>query len=483
MLKHLEVAYNSILVERRKQLHQRVGAAIEQLYASSTDDHVAELARHYGRSGNLPESLEYYERAGRQGVQRSAYGEAMRDFRTALELLQRLPQSAERDQRELALQTSLGPVLYATKGWAAPETEKVHLRAHELARTGGTPEQRFSALVGWWGIAYAGARLSVARERLKEILDFIKEQPEPAFVLETCHHEWSVALSAGELDAAQRHVERGLALYEAQLRSITVPLYTAHHPAVCGHGWGAFVLWLRGFPDAAQRHANQAVSLAQELRDSLSFAWALGTRAQVHQVMREVQPALEAAEAAIARAEGFPNVLLWARIVGGWARAELGSTEEGVGQIREAIAALSAGPGELWRTYHLAQLAEACGKADRIAEGLAAIAEALDLVQQNGERWWEAEILRLQGELLLGQNNSGVVEAESCFEHAIQVALEQGAKSLELRAVMSLSRLWQSQGKEQQAHPFLAQIYGQFTEGFDTADLKDAKALLDELGN
>jgi predicted ATPase len=284
----------------------------------------------------------------------------------------------------------------ATQGWAAPETEKVYVRAHELARTSGSREQWFSSLIGWWGLAYVGGRLSLAREPLMEILDFIREHPNPTFVLEARHHQWSVALSAGELDAAQRHVEDGLALYEAQLRSIPLPLYSAHHPAVCGHGWGAFVLWLRGFPDAAQRHANEAVSLAQELRDSLSLAWAFGTRAQVHQVMREVQPAMEAAEAAIARAEGFPNVLLWARIVKGWALAELGRGEEGVGQIREAIAASSAGPGELWRTYHLAQLAEACAKADRIGEGLATIAEALDLVQQNGERWWEAEIVRLK---------------------------------------------------------------------------------------
>jgi class 3 adenylate cyclase/tetratricopeptide (TPR) repeat protein len=403
----LEIAYNTILVERRKQLHERVGTAIEQLYASSIEDHLAELAHHYGRSGNLSKALEYNERTGRQAVERSAYGQAMRDFTTAMELLQRLPQSAERDQRELALQTNLGPVLYATKGWAALETEKVLLRRHELAKTTGTAEQRFAALVGWWGIAYVSGKLSEARERLKEILDFVRKHPDPVFVLEACHHEWSVALSAGELDAAERHVERGLALYEAQLRPILRGAsYSAHHPGVCGHAWGAFVLWLRGFPAAAQRHANQAVSLAEELRDSLSLAWALGTRAHVHQVMREVQPALEAAEAAIARAEGFPNVLSWARIVRGWAMAELGKADEGAGQIREAIGSLSAGPGQFWCTYFLAQLAEACGKADRAGEGLRAIAEALEFIQQNGERWWEAEILRLQGELLLRQNDS-----------------------------------------------------------------------------
>jgi predicted ATPase len=475
-----EVAYNALLLERRKLLHERAGVALESMFAGQLEDHLEELARHYSRTDNVRKAIEYLRRAGEQAIQRSAYGEAMQDFTAALELLQRLPQNAERDQRELALQTSLVPVLMATKGWAAPETEKVHHRAHELARTSGTPEQRFSALVGGFGLAYVSGRLSLARERLKQILDFTREHPEPAFVLETCHHQWSVALSAGELDAAQRHVERGLALYEEQPRSIPVPLYSAHHPAVCGHGWGAFVLWLRGFPDVAQRHANQAVSLAQELGDPLSLAWALGTRAQVHQIMREAQPALEAAEAAIAKAEDFPNVLLWARIVRGWALAELARADEGLGLAREAIAALSAGPGDFWRTYFLAQLAEACGKADRIGEGLEAIAEALDLIQQNGERWWEAEIVRLRGELLLKQNDSNAAEAQSCFERAIQIA-QQGAKSLELRAALSLARLLASQGEGDKARPMLAEIYNWFTEGFDTADLKDAKALLDEL--
>jgi class 3 adenylate cyclase/predicted ATPase len=476
-----DVAYNSVLIERRKALHEQVGEAIERLFADRLDHYVTELAHHYSHSDRIVKALEYQERAGRQAVQRSAYDEATRDFTTALELLPRLPQNAERDRRELALQTSLAPVLMATKGWAALETEKVWLHVYELAKTMGTPEQRFSSLVFWYGSAYVGGRLPVARERLKEVVDFIREHPDPVFVLETCHLEWSLALSYGELDVALHHVERGLALYEAQLRSIPVPLYTAHHPAVCGHGWGALAFWLRGFPDAAQRHANQAVSLAQDLQDSLSHAWALGTRAQVHQVMREVQPALEAAEAAIARAEGFPNVLLWARIVRGWALAEIGSAEEGVGQIREAIAAMSAGPGEMWRTYDLAQLAEACAKADRIGEGLATIAEALDLIHQNGERWWEAEIVRLRGELLLRQGDSKAAEAQSCFERAMQIAHKQEARSLELRATTSRARLLATQGKRDEARAMLAEIYNWFTEGFDTADLRDAKALLDEL--
>ncbi|MGC2305920.1 ATP-binding protein, partial [Candidatus Binatus sp.] len=479
-----EVSYNSILHERRKHLHEYIGAALEKLHSSSIDDHIDGLAHHYGRSGNSLKALEYQERAGRQAVQRSAYGEATRNFTVALEFLQRLPPSAERDQRELALQTSLGPVLMATRGWSALETEWAFRRAEELAETGGTPDQRFALLVGLFGIFYVGGNLTAAREWLKEILEFTKQYPQPAFVLETCHHEWSAALSAGELDAAQQHVDRGLALYEAQLRSVPIPLYTAHHPAVCGHGWGALVLWLHGFSDAARRHANRSISLAQELEDPLSLAWALNTRALVHQVMREVQPSLEVAEAAITKAEemGFLHVLWNARIAKGWALAELGRTEEGVAQIHEAIAALSAARAELWLTQDLAVLAEVYAGARRLDEGLKTVAEALDLVQRSGESFWEAEIHRLRGELLMRQNPSDCVGAKQCFELAIQTAHKQGAKSLELRSTTSLARLLRDTNRRDEARTMLAEIYNWFTEGFDTADLKDAKTLLEELG-
>jgi predicted ATPase len=478
-----EVAYNSVLLERRKQLHEQIGAAIEALYANSIDDHLDELTEHYGRSGDRRKALKYLEQAGRQALQRSAYGEAMRDLTHALELLQQLPRDAERDQREFALQISLGPILMATKGWTAPETELAYHRAEDLlAVTGATLEQRFTLLAELFGLAIVGGKLRAARERLKPILEFAKEHPEPAFVLEACHYEWSVALSAGELETAQDRIEEGLAFFEADLRSVPVP-YSGHHPLVCGHGWGAFVFWLRGYPDAAQLHASKAVSMAQELGDLPSVTWALGTEAQVDQIARRVETALEMAEAAIALAdkESFPYFASHGRIVKGWALAQLGRTAEGVAQIREALAMASARGDELLRPYNLAQLAEAYGAAGRISDGLEATAEALGLAQQSGETWWEAEIHRLRGELLLKQDRANSAEALVSVERAIEIARKQGAKSLELRATTSLARLLAKQGKRDEAHAMLADIYNWFTEGFDTADLKDAKALLDEL--
>ncbi|MGB9380897.1 adenylate/guanylate cyclase domain-containing protein [Candidatus Binatus sp.] len=479
-----EVSYNSVLMERRRQLHGRIGAALEGLYTNSIDDHLDELAHHYGRSGNSAKALDYLESAGLRAVRRLAYGEAMRNLAAALELLERTPSSPERDRREFALQTSLGPALMATKGWAAPETERAYLRAERLAETGATPEQQFALLVGLFGLLYVGGNLSGARERQKPIWDFVDRHPDPVFLLEAIHHDWSVALSAGELEAAQRHVERGLKLFESKLRSVAVPLYTAHHPAVCGYAWDAQLSWLRGRPDAARRCAERAVSLANELGDSMSAAFALYEKALVHRMMLEPKLALEIAGAAINTAEdvGFLYVLRHARVVKGWALTELGRAEEGIGQIREETDALSANREELWLTLSLATLADACLRAGRIEHGLKAIGDALDLVRRSGECFWEAEINRLRGELLLGQSPSDPALARASVEHAIEKARQQGAKSLELRATTSLARMLMSTDRRDEARAMLAGIYNWFTEGFDTADLKDAKALLEELG-
>ncbi len=478
-----EVSYNSLLQEQRRQIHGQIGEALEKLNAPSIDDHLDELAHHYSRSGNSAKALDYHERAGLRAVQRSAYGEAMRHFTAALELLERMPSDGERDRREFALQTSLGAVLMATKGWAAEETERAYFRAEALAATGATPEQQFALLTGLFSLAYVGGNLNAARERLKQIWYFVDRHPDPVFVLDATHHDWSLALSAGELENSQRYIERGLELFESKLRSATVPLYAAHHPAVCGYAFGAQVLWLRGRPDAARHYANQTISLARELGDAMSAAFALGMKAAVHRMMQEAQPALETAKAAMSEAEelGFLHVLHYAAIMKGWALTELGRADEGLALTREHIEALSASRSGHFLTLHMATLADACLSAGRIEQGLKAIGEALDLVRRSGECFWAAEIHRIRGELLLHQSPSDPALARASVEHAIEVARQQGAKSLELRAACSLARILRESARRDEARAMLAEIYNWFTEGFDTADLKEAKVLLEEL--
>ncbi len=514
-----EVAYNSILIERRKRVHERGGQALESLFAGQLEDHLDELAHHYGRSNNLEKAVEYLGRAGRQAILRSAHTEAIGLLTSALELLPRQPAGPERGQLELELLTALGPVLMTTKGWAAPEVEKVYVRAHELSQWSGLPTQRFSALMGLYGRALHQGKLQAAREREEQLLSLAQQQQEPALLLEAHHACWSTALSLGELAAVQAHIEKGLALYDPRLHRSNAQLFTGHDPAVCGLGWGALTSWLRGYPAQALRGNDKALSLARELGHPFTVVFSLTNAAQLHQLLREGPAAKEQVEAAVALAVegGFPYFLPWGLVLRGWVLAEQGQAEEGLARVREGLAALRATENELWRSYGLSWLAETCGRAGQIDEGMAALAEALAIVQKNAEHWWEAELYRLKGELLLrgqaersgaehasealrseqrsprradnesslrgasGIVDSNAAEAQSCFQRAIEVARQQSAKSWELRATASLARLLRDTNRRDEARTILAGIYNWFTEGFDTADLQDAKSLLEEL--
>jgi class 3 adenylate cyclase/predicted ATPase len=484
-----EVAYGMVLQDRRKALHGRTAQTIETLYRGRLAEHYSELAYHYTRSGNTEKAVDYLQLAGQQAVQRSAYTEALNHLLTAFDLLKTLPDAPARAQQELALQTTLGPLLMVTKGWAAPELERVYVRAHELSQQTGATTQRFSALMGLYGLALVQSKLQAAHEREEQLLSLARQQHDPALLLEAHHACWSTALSRGELSVAQAHMEQGLALSDPQLRHSQAWLYTGHDPGVCARVWRALIAWLQGYPAQALQSAQTALTLAHELGHPFTVAFVLSNTAQLSQFRREGPAAQERAEAALTLAaeHGFPSWLAWGSMLRGWGLAEQGQVEEGIGQLRQGLAAYQATGAELWRSYFLSLLAEGYRQAGQREDGLSVVAEALAQVDRTGERFYEAELHRLKGELTLQSNveklEPGVQqEAEECFHQAIEVARHQQAKSLELRAVMSLSRLWQQQGKKDEARQLLTEIYGWFTEGFDTKDLHEAKALLDELG-
>ena len=238
-----------------------------------------------------------------------------------------------------------------------------------------------------------------------------------------------------------------------------------------------------GYPDQALVKSREALTLAQEVSHSFSLGFALYFAAQLHQHRREVQATYERAEVAITLSSewGFPTWLANGTVLRGWALAVQGQGEEGMAQVRQGLAAHRATGEELIQPYFLALLAEACQHAGQTEEGLAVLAEALAVVDRTTERWWEAELYRLKGEFLLAHSAAQHAEAETCFRQALDITRHQQAKSLELRAAMSLARLWQRQGKRAAARALLAEVYDWFTEGFDTADLQDARALLREL--
>jgi len=245
----------------------------------------------------------------------------------------------------------------------------------------------------------------------------------------------------------------------------------------------AWILWWLGYPDQARQQSHEAITLAQERAHPHSLAWALFYAALLHCLCRKGQAAQERAEAtiALARQQEVPGMLARRTILRGWVLAEEGQRAEGIVQMRQGLAALQAAGLGLLRPLFLVLLAEVCGHMGQADEGLSILDEARALAQKHGARYYEAELHRVRGELLLMRAMEPHAEAEACFQHALEVARRQQAKSLELRAAMSLSRLWQRQGKRDEARQPLAEVYGWFAEGFDTADLQEAKVLLEDL--
>jgi predicted ATPase len=287
----------------------------------------------------------------------------------------------------------------------------------------------------------------------------------------------------GAWPAARRHLEEGIARYTPDLRRAQVFRIGQDLGAGC-RLYAALTLWFLGYPEQALAHAHEALALAQDLSHPFTLAWAQALGAMVYHMRRDVSAVYEHAEAAVAlsTAQGFP---LWGAMGmcgRGWALAMQGRGEEGVAQVRQGIAAWRATGAAIVVPWFCILLAEISDHLGHLADGLQALAEAHTLVEQHEDRWWEAEISRLRGVLLLRQTGTPPAEAEAWLQRALDVAHRQEAKSLERRAAMSLARLWQQQGKQAEARALLAPIYGWFTEGFDTADLQEARALLEELG-
>jgi len=498
-----EVAYNSLLLERRRMLHEQTAKAAETLFHNRLEDHYDELAHHYSRSGNIQKAIEYLGLAGQQAMQRSANAEAITHLTAALELLKTLPDTLERTQQELTLQLLLGASLIATKGWADPEVERVYARARRLCRHVGETPQLFPVLWGLYSFYITRVELQTARELEEQLLSLAQSVQDPV-ILMGAHYMLGLTtfFFLGEGVSARAHFERVVAFYNPQQHS-SYALLLGQDLGVSCFSYGAQVLWLLGYPDQALKSSHEALRLVREMSHFPSLALALYVAASIHQFRREGRAAQERAETAMALsdAQGFPIWLAWATIMRGWALAEQGQGEEGIAQIRQGLASWRAMGAEVARTFGLALLSEAYGKVGQAEEGLSVLAEALPTVENTGEHYYEAELYRLKGTLTLQQfkvqgskfkvanpqyptpSTQAEAEAEACFHKALDIARRQQAKSLELRAVTSLARLWQQQGKKEEAWHMLAEIYGWFTEGFDTADLKEARALLEELNH
>jgi predicted ATPase len=477
-----QVLYERLGSARRVQLHRRIGARLEAGYGNRAGELAAQLAVHFERGGEMSQAVHYWQQVGATASRRHAHHEAIAALRKGLALLATLPDRRERTQQELALQLPLGELLMAAKGMAALDVGEVYTRARALCHQLGEPPQAFQVLQGLYRFHEAQARLSTAAALAQQLFDLATRQPGLGLVWEGRFALGSVAFFHGDLVTARVHLEESLRLSETWQPA--PPTFAGGlDPRVQTLDRLALVLWGLGYADQAQRRSQTALTLAQQGGHPPTQVFAELMAAILSQCQREVTATHVRAEAvrAVAAEQGLVHRGGHGDLLQGWALAMRGDAIAGVAQIRQGLA-VSHGEGlNVFRPYFLALLAESYGLAGQPDPGRQALAEALTLVGETEERWWEAELHRLQGALWLQLPSADVRQAEACFQRALDVARRQQAKALELRAAMSLARLWQSQGKPQAAYDLLAPVYAWFTEGFDTADLQETKALLEEL--
>jgi len=487
-----QVLYERLPAARRARLHQSIGEWGEKALSARVKESAAELAMHFERGQDHPRAIEYLTQAADNAMRRQAPHEAVVLLERSLTLLKNLPDSPDRAQHELALLVALGVPLLMTKGYAAEDVQRTYARARELCRQIGESPQLLPALAGLFRFYFVRADLQAARALGEQILR-LAEQTGDRLVSLVAHSLLGPPfLSVGEFTAAREHMEKGIALYDPSEHHFMVSIY-GDDPGVTSHSFAGMSLWFLGYPDQALTHVQKALTVAKEIGSPYCETFALDFVTWVHVLRREERDAQAAVDALmrIAPGHGFRFLLADNQVLHGWILAAQGMAAEGLRQVQAGIAAYEATGAVMSGPAHRLLLVKVYGKAGQCDEALAALAAAREAMEQTGERTYEAEMHRLEGELTLDRSQrtgrkrqvatAAAAAAEACFHKAIEVARRQRAKSLELRAVMSLSRLWQQQRKRQQAHRLLAEIYGSFTEGFDTPDLRDAQTLLAEL--
>jgi predicted ATPase/class 3 adenylate cyclase len=483
-----DAAYASLLRTTRRQYHRRIAQALTEHFPATVETAPELLAHHYTQAGMIAESVPCWLRAGERALRSSANPEAIAHLTTGLEVLAGLPAGPERAGMELQFRLAIGPAYMAIRGWAAPEVEACYQRARELCRELGDTPQLVPVLHGLWTYHIVRAQHGSAFALGKQVLELGIATDDDALLLQgNMELGWS-RFFRGQLEQAREHLERVLALYEHERHSSHVFTY-GDNPATSARSNLAQVLWLLGYPDQSLRYSEENLVILRSLlvNHPYSIAFGLDLAAVVRQYRSDAPATRALVDEALmlSEANGLAFIGAMASMLKGWMLAQQGDLAEGIAQMRHGLAAQVATGAELARPYWLCLIAEACLESGAAREGLALLDEAEAAVEQTQERYWEAEIYRLRGRLVLAASEpiapAVVRSAEASYRRALEVARRQRARSLELRAAVSLSQLWQAEGREREARELLAPLYEWFSEGRDTPDLRAAAALLAQL--
>ncbi|MBN2408203.1 MAG: hypothetical protein JXE07_00580, partial [Candidatus Aminicenantes bacterium] len=473
--------YNSLDAVERAHLHEQVGTVLENLYGDETDEISVQLARHFTEAGNAPKAIEYLQKAGQRAVRLSANEEAIAHYRKALDLLLKHPESPERDLQELALQLALYIPEGSLRGIGSPDGTRAILRAQELCERIGENPQIFAALVllsFYYGFGRADYRKALGlQERIARIAEKTGDPLQQAICSYTT--TWPL-LNVGELTKTVDHARQMNAVYDPAKHSFLAHIFS-FDLGVLNRGLGSWALWFLGYPDQAREDYEKGMADARQFEHPYTLAFAMVGAVELYWFLREPENVARYLKelAAISNEKGFVYWQAHAVFYLGEALVAEGKIQDGIAEMRRGLDIMLAAGTLTCFSRLLARMADACMKAGEIDAGLKAVDEAAEVKCKFDERYMEAEIDRLKGELLLRKGQDA--EAKKLFERALEVSRAQQAKSLELRAAMSMSRLLQEQGKAEDAYRLLEGVYCWFSEGFDTADLKDARALLDEL--
>ena len=424
-----QVLYQRVSAAQRVRLHQRIGARLEAGHGAQVGAIAAELAMHFARGRDAHRAVQYLQQAGQRSMERSAYVEAAGHLTRALEVLKTLPATPERTQQELILHLALGEALQIIKGNAAPEVEHAYTQAHALCQQVGETPQLVTALFGLWRYYVTRSQLHTAQELGETLLRLAQRAHDPALSVIAHHALGFTQFCLGALPAARLHLEEAIAHYTPDQRH-TPAFHVGQDPGVACRVYASRTLWLLGYPDQALAHIREALALAHALSHPYSLAWAWCWAAFGSQLRHDVLAVHEQAAAAVTLSteQGFSFWAAWGTSLRGWALAMQGQGEEGMAQVRQGTAAFRATGAVLYVPCFCTMLAEVCDHLGHTEDGLQALAEAHTIVEQHEERWWEAEVHRLRGVLLLRQTMPQPEEAETWLQRALDVARHQEAK-------------------------------------------------------
>ena len=472
-----DTAYASLLRGELRTLHKRIADWLRE-HEPSTPPEL--LARHYMEAGLNKEAIAYWLAAGRQASGSSAYAEAVNHLNQGLELLRNKPGTDTDARSELEFLVSLGPPLISTRGSGSDVVEQVYRRAVELAERLPQTEEHFAALWGWWRISKNFITKSERAQKLQVLADQLDDD---GLRLQAHHCQWATLFHLADHRASRQHIQAGLALYDRQDYRSHASRYAGHDPKVCALGEAAQALWLSGFPERALATMKQAREWAHALDQAGSLVHVMDMNLLLMHYRRDANAVAQQAEelTAYAKEQQFVEYEAKAQVFRGWAIAKLGDTDAGIRLMYEGITSHGTIGTKEDPPVWLVMLAEGYLQCADIDKGLATIEEAFQHINDSGLKFWRAELFRCKGELLQLSADGQHACAVECMEQAIEIAQQQQAKSLELRASVALSRVYSEQGMQLRAHEVLAPVFDWFVEGFETADLAQAKALLNNL--